>query len=220
MTSVHESAEIDTSAVVLLGKLNPSIFQPQWFAAQGLISKQAADAARIQVIHQDVSIFEIDDSTTIEVLGTRAAFRSNGPITKDIIDLVAGTFQLLKHSPLASLGINRDQHHKAVSETAWHAFGDAVAPKSRWQGVLQRPGLRSLTQEGVRPDGGKGYIRVKVEPSVRIPHGIYIQVNDHFDVADPGAVTGAGEVMDLLTEHWQASRARTNAIIDAIIGSV
>src|SRR5882762_5070374 len=112
-------------------------------------------------------------------------------------DLIVGTFNLLQHTPLHKLGINIDMHFRMDSEASWHAFGHRLAPKDLWQDTLKNPGMRSLTMEGQRPDAFRGYIRVQVEPSIKIHPGVYVRVNDHYEIETLQPGTGSDAMLDI-----------------------
>ena len=113
--------------------------------------------------------------------------------------------------------LDTDMHFRMGSEDAWHAFGHRFAPKDLGQGILDSPGMRSLTMEGRRPDGCKGYIRVKVEPSVKVHPGMYVNVNDHYEVADPKSVIGSDEIRTLFERSWGESLQRSAHIAYALL---
>jgi hypothetical protein len=41
--------EIDQASLVLLGRFNPAIFQPFWFARHGIVGADEAGAAEIEI---------------------------------------------------------------------------------------------------------------------------------------------------------------------------
>jgi hypothetical protein len=201
--------EMQGISVVWLGDFNPKIFQPAWFAAEGLIRKQEAEEANIEIIHPEVVSFALE---WLRLQVTRERFfvsTTQEPYYEVVRDLVLGTFSLLRHTPVHKMGINTDMHFRMGSEDTWHAFGHRLAPKDLWQGILDSPGMRSLTMEGGRLDGYKGYIRVKVEPSVRVHPGVYVNVNDHYEVADPKLVIGSDEIRTLFERSWGESLRRS-----------
>lgn len=57
MTTVPERPppEILGVEIVLVGSFNPKIFHPAWFAAQKLISQEAADESNVEVVTNDIS---------------------------------------------------------------------------------------------------------------------------------------------------------------------
>lgn len=66
-------------------------------------------------------------------------------------------------------------HVQLDSEDEWHAIGDALAPKDPWQGILKKPGTRTLLMQDGPIDGRTTF--VKVEPSQKCHPGIYVEVN-------------------------------------------
>ena len=52
--------ESDEAGIVIVGSFNPRIFQPFWLAKQNLISDEAAENAKITIIHPDITAFEIE----------------------------------------------------------------------------------------------------------------------------------------------------------------
>jgi hypothetical protein len=134
----------DEIGVVLLGDFNPKIYQPAWFASEGLIRPSEADNAKIQIVHADLAIFSTDwfvlqvardrFSATIKALAYRAHLR----------DLVLGTFHKLLHTPLMQMGINCATRVRFKSDDDWHAFGHFLVPKCPWKGILSTPGMRAV----------------------------------------------------------------------------
>jgi hypothetical protein len=117
------------------------------------------------------------------------------------------------------MGLNRDCHFRMPSEEAWHVFGHRLTPKEPWAGILTEPGMRSLTMEGVRPDNLKGYIRVRVEPSVQVHPGVFININDHYEVKDMATVRGCDEIIDILDREWKNSLDRSAEIVSLLLES-
>jgi hypothetical protein len=211
--------EIEGVGIVLVGSFNPTIFQPSWFAAENLIREEEEQAAKIELIHRQVAIFSLD-WLHLQVTDERfIATTSQSSFYEPLRDLVLGTFRLLRHTPIRIMGLNRDCHFRMPSEEAWHAFGHRLAPKEPWVGILKEPGMRSLTMEGVRPDHLKGYVRVRVEPSVRVHPGVFINVNDHYEAKDAATVRGCDEIIDILDREWQNSLARSAEITSLLLES-
>ncbi len=50
---------IDGVSVVMRGSLNPAIFQPVWFSANGLAKKRDADDALVGVVHPEFTAFQM-----------------------------------------------------------------------------------------------------------------------------------------------------------------
>jgi hypothetical protein len=206
--------------LVLVGQFNPSIFQPVWFASEDLIRAGEADTAKIEIIHPDLAIININmEGFRIEVTPVRFSIStSQVPYFEVIRDLALGTFRILKHTPISMLGINFLAHYKLDSEEKWHEVGHTLAPKLPWGDALDSPGLRSLTmEESRRRDGQAGHLRVKVEPSTKVNPGIYLDINDHFQKPNDSKTTGSEEIMTILEKSWEASLERSGKIIRTLL---
>jgi hypothetical protein len=74
--------------------------------------------------------------------------------------------------------------------------------------------------EGGRPDGLKGYVRVKAEPSAKVKqakHGVFVEINDHFALQKDGDDQAASEFMDILRNAWGGSLERSRKIAYTIL---
>jgi len=198
-------AQIRALTVVLLGDFNPTIFQPSWFAAEGLLTEEEAKIATINVVHPDVTSFELPwVRFTIERERFMAASLAQ-PYFERLAGSVCAAFDLLRHTPIHMFGINNEAHFRAVSIEKWHALGHKLAPKEFWQTYFDAPGMQNLTIRQIpRPDGLNGHVQITVEPSERIKPGVYIGVNDQFQEVD-GKAMGARRAIELLREKWSAT---------------
>ena len=80
--------------------------------------------------------------------------------------------------------------------------------------------MRSVLIEGRREDTYRGHVQVRVEPSVHVSPGIYISVNDHFELAsDPQAPTDATEAINVLELEWDAIVQRAPQLIGVVMNS-
>ncbi|MDZ7762529.1 MAG: hypothetical protein U5L00_20055 [Desulfovermiculus sp.] len=124
--------EIDNASVVLLGRFNPSIFQPWWFAKNGIVGEQEADEAEIEIIHPEICKFQTE---YFLIQAERNRFMVNsiaGPLEM-VKDFVLKTFtDFLSQTPVGTLGINRAVHFDAGSNEARIALGS----KARSMGGL------------------------------------------------------------------------------------
>jgi hypothetical protein len=82
-------------------------------------------------------------------------------------------------------------------------------------------GLLSLTlvQKDVE-DRPAGWVQAKVEPSMRIGHGqtgIFMEVNDHYQLEDPSRATDAIEIIEILRNKFDSSMQNSDRIIDQIM---
>jgi hypothetical protein len=205
--------KVEAASVVFVGSFNPAIFQPAWFTVEGLLPKEEAADADLAIAHPEVVAFSVD-WFSLEVTRDRWAITSlQPPFYSALRDLALGTFTVLHHTPIRLIGLNRDWHFRMSSEDQWHDFGHRLAPPVNWENMLERPGMRSLTMEGVRPDGFRGYVRVKVEPSAKIHPGVYININDHYEViVDNSELQAADVAVETVRECWQDSMSRADEI--------
>lgn len=195
------SLKLQEFVLVVRGALNPKIFHPLWFEKSKLLGAGEAEKADLKVVHESFSQFSLE-WMTLQVTTDRLVV-----VTKDegsealLLDLLAGMFRLLRHTPITALGINRIVHYITDSVDKWHAIGHKLVPKDEiWNGLLQEPGTRSVTIQGKHPKDQPGSINVRVEPSLRFPNGIYIDVNDHYEVCDSEGKGGSGEELEKLVK--------------------
>lgn len=207
--------EISGSTIVFLGLFNPKIFQPEWFARQGLLPQAEVDASTIKIMVPQVCHFETE---RFEVLITTERFIAlSKPNTNSapLRDLVVGTFFVLEHTPLTAMGLNHFMHFAMGSSEKWHEVGNKLAPKEGWNGVLEgRPGLSSLTIQSQLTDPKGALINVKVEPSVQVKEGVYFEINEHYPAPETEPLKG---LMDRLAKRWEDGQIYASGIVDHIL---
>jgi hypothetical protein len=207
--------EYDSVSIVLLGAFNPRIFQPAWFVREGLLSAEAESGSQIELINNDYCAFQTD-WCRIEVLPDRfMAITRAAPIQDALRDLVLGAFTTLRHTPVAKIGMNSHGHFELRDDKSWHQFGHVVAPKGElWDPILRNPGTLTVEVQAERTDGRDGHLRVKVQPSTVVPHGIFIETNSEVRSED---TESAGWLTDVLTQGWSANREEVSAIRDHLL---
>jgi hypothetical protein len=219
LTLEHESA-----SVVLLGNLNPAIFHPQWFCLHHLIDRETADAAQIVVVHPDIAIFRTD-WFELQVDHERILLRALRPPHVQVFDLAIRLFrEFLPHVPLRAAGINYTVHFRVPSAAVLMAVCNRVAPPAPWgdwnfenTGLLTGPvSLASLTMQQVKKDIPAGFVRTKVEPSARFPPGVFVDVNDHYEVTvEPPE--GGGPLLSAIEDQFDNSMRRSKRIVDDVM---
>lgn len=214
--SDHLLPEQDTAVIVLVGWFNPRIFQPAWFVSHGLLPPDEGSSANVQIINNDLCIFETE-WCRVEVVGNRASFRSQAtPVVEALRDLAVGAFGILHHAPVTKIGLNSGAHFALEDEQAWHRFGHLAAPKERlWGPIIPEPGTLSLTIQGRRPDDHDGHIQVKLRPSGRVANGIFIETNEEFRSLD---ATSSGWAVKIMQEEWESYRGRVKQVRDHLLG--
>lgn len=198
--------EHDAASIVLVGAFNPRIYHPAWFVRNDLLPPGSEESASVEIVNNDLCAFETD-WFRLEVLSDRFVLRTMAsPSVEALRDLVLGALRILRHTPVHKIGLNTHAHWRLPTEQSWHDFGHLLAPKDAlWEPVLKRPGTFSLSVQGMRPDDRDGHIRIRVEPSSTVEHGIFLETND--EVRELSADSAAW-VEDVLTSEWDASRTR------------
>ena len=172
--------DIEGASIVMLGSFNPTIFQPRWLGTQQLIRPEEAENAKITIIQAEVADFSTE-WFQLQVLQGRMSLSTADPRQyAPLRDLATAIFTILPHTPVTAVGLNRLFHFRMTSTEAWHGFGHLLAPKESWNAIMEAPGLRSMIMEGRRKETGGGVLHIKVEPSTKVEHGIYLEINEEF----------------------------------------
>ena len=201
-------AKLQSHSIVLLGDLNPAIFQPAWFAAEDLINSTEANEANVEIISAQATLFNVG-WLNVQVLPQRfVASTTNEAYYQPLCDLVLSTFSKLIHTPVRIMGLNYSYHYRLENSDQWHFVGHELTPKDRWNGLLRGPGLASLTVQGERQNG---YIRIKIEPSGRIENGVFVETNNHYEVRSDEP--GCRDVLDILSGEWQSTFDRSKDVL-------
>jgi hypothetical protein len=223
--------ELSSAAIVLVGQFNPTIFQPYWFAANELVSEEAAKSAQISVIHPEVAAFTIDMYFNLQVTRNRFAIETAVAPWIVISDLAVRIFGgLLPHTPIGRMGINRTVHFRVKDETTREKIGVLLAPREPWGEFGKRVsggtgakhgGLQSLSllqrDVGDRPGG---WIQAKLEPSSIIAEGrtgIFMEINDHYEIENWAVPKDAQEIIGMLQKNFDSSVAESENIINQIM---
>ena len=222
--------ELSEVAIVLVGNLNPIIFSPDWFARNKLLTDREAESAEVEVIHPQITKFSLD-WLSIQVDPER--FQAGTALEPYVraSDLVVRTFrEFLAHTPLRALGINFMVHFEVDSFETRDRIGVSLAPKDPWGEwakllsagkVEEHGGMSSLTmQQRCVDDRDEGSIQATVEPSNRVGKGltgIYMKVNDHYQLKNSEEIAGASDIIDILDDRFEPSIKRAQWIIDQVM---
>jgi hypothetical protein len=210
--------ELSGLDIVIIGSFNPAIFHPAWFAKNSLIMSSESETARVTISNADVTDFSLD-WLNCRVFQERFQLSTNQEPYFDVLkDLALSTFILLPHTPIIQLGINFQYHYPLKSEEAWHKVGNSLAPKSFWSKHLRQPGMKIVTIQGERQDDEKGFMFVRVEPSVRVTFGIYMMFTDHYELNPENEIgNGAIALNRILTKNWESSQQKAREIAEDIV---
>ncbi len=199
--------------LVLIGKFNPQIFQPFWFAKNELIPDSEADSAKVNLVHPTISDFTLD-WCHLNVAAERLTLSTKRPERYPLLfDLLVSTFSILSHTPITAVGINRRFVYRFSSEENWHAFGDRIAPKQPWADALEKPGLLGMQMKGFRTDSLNGAINVYVQSGAT--PDVTLLVNDHFDISEEEQKNF--RLADLLDAQQKISMERAEKIATLMV---
>jgi hypothetical protein len=215
-------SELRGLTLIFVGDFNPTIFQPTWFSAQGMLTSEEAKEAVIQIIHPDVAVFELPwMSLTVERERFQAVCAAQ-PYFERVVGIACQTFGLLSHTPLRMLGINSEAHFRASSLEKWHDLGHKLAPKEFWKELYASPGMQSLTIRQDRPGEEErgGYSQVTVEPSVKVRPGVYVRLNEHYQAKPAEGPLGAKEMTDALKNNWTIVNEFADKVFAKIAGEL
>jgi hypothetical protein len=223
---------ISAASIVALGHFNPLIFGRDWLRDKEIVVGNDFQNLRISIVHPDIVSYEMPWGNFKVDRNNFSAITTREPLVR-VYDFFVRSFQFLPETPISAVGINREVHFEAASEAARDHVGDVLAPKGFWgdfvqSGERKAGGLRSLimeqsiTKEGrlARKDGKFGYVWARVEPSLQrdIRFGIFMQVNDHFDLATPPDKLSDGRAAaDLVIEQFERSMTDSERLIERVM---
>jgi hypothetical protein len=184
----------------------------------------------VEVVHREIAAFKVGDWLRVRVEPIRFIAESSEPPFVKLSDLVVRTFgEVLTHTPISKMGINRRVHFNVGEEAIRNRIGQVLAPQEAWgewakciasTKAGKHGGMVSLTMSQEDLDDREiGYIRAKVEPSALIKGGtgIFVEVNDHYEISDQASQDGAIRITGLLAKQFDASIRRSEWIIDQIM---
>ena len=225
--------EIFESSIIVVGKFNPAIFSPDWLAGNNLIGSEDAKSALQNpsfMITTQMSRFETE-WFVLQVLNQQFSLSSKGPISPAIKDLAVHIFSLLPHTPVTALGLNFMAHYKIQTVKDYYKIGDVLAPKTIWDGINffneQSTGLESLTirvdpfkrKENSLDHQNKDVKRVIVQPSGRVPQGVFFTFNDHHDIEHFGdlSFTKAEHVSNIINKKWDDTWVEAKGVFGKVL---
>ncbi len=191
----------ERGTIVAVGSFNPAIIQPGWLASRGILSNAEALAAQATLV-PDIDVSKVvTPKWEFQTLSNRLMIQTADPgLFPQLPGVFGAVMELLEHTPVTAIGLNRTSHYKAASMAAWHGVGDQLVPKERWQ-MLEEVGMHSATLEGRRPDSPAEYLRMTVAPSAVVVPGVAFSFNEHYENEGDHALTA----VDLCNEQWDAA---------------
>jgi len=221
---VAEDTDIVQASIVLVGKFNPAIFSPAWFAKNGIITEGELKVADTQVVHKQVTRFTADH-LTISAQPERFTLETTSEPIIRVADMVLQTFRdLLSHTPINAVGINYTEHWRTDTAERRTALARELAPIAPWgawgasfraHDVDHVDGMNELVMIQFDAENLKWQRRVEVGPSNEMgdhARGVYVTVNSHREMEIEDGV-GAEPIMALLEKEFDPSVLAARKII-------
>ena len=212
--------KIYSHSLVINGSFNPKIFQPLWFSSEGLAGKTEATNANIQIIHDDITDFEIRGISIRVTRGQFLASTFQDGFFEILKDLVIGTFSILSHTPVTALGINQSMHIELSQTSSWNGYASKVVNTDYWQETLGDAVMEDITYRKPRSNSiYPGYQRIKLQPSIQVKNGLFFEFNNHYDLPEDqeGSIRNAMSVVEMIESDWQESIATGQMLIEKLL---
>ena len=144
----------------MLGNFNPSIFTPAWFGWHDLLPEKTVEAADLKIAQPQITAFSADWLELNTVIDRFSISTTQPPFVR-LRDLGIRIFrERLPHTPVHSMGINRQVHFLVNSFAERDRVGRLLAPIEPWGdwGEQLDPdgrhgGMTSLTMTQVNIEG-------------------------------------------------------------------
>lgn len=198
--------------VQILGRWNPALFVPRWFADVGLLPNEEVDAANLSIVHEEIAQFDVGWLALRVTRDRFLASTSQIGHAEALRDLVVGTLELLTHTPTQVVGVNHDFLFTFKDRESFDSFGWALVSPKQWP-QLERPGMAALQVQGMRTDKREGYVRVMLNPVLDGTHRLTVGINDHYAVAEEAASRSTAEIASILADRWFDSAAEAEGIV-------
>lgn len=226
----------DNANIVIRGVFDEGQLTPRFLLDQDLITQSDFEKTEFELKVPEVLIYQAD-WIRCQIRREAIELTCTDPVDFERLrDVAIGILGSLPGIRASLLGINRVVHFVVPDWDSWHRIGDRLANNALWHGVLDLPGMRSLTTIGSRPDLYWGHVQVQVEPSNQYERAIFVAVNDHFDLTTVDAQPSSREealalervddksasveksrvAIGILSDEWGASMKRSSTIISHI----
>lgn len=207
-------------SIVANGSFNPAIFQPSWLALNDVINLDESEAAKVDVIHPEISKFQIP-GFKFDVQTERFSMHAIAEPFVRAADIFVALFgEKLPHTPIDSIGVNYWAQVRLNDWAQRQRFGRSLAPIEPWGSLGERMESRDKSLAGgfstllmrlpIPENGEDGSINVAVQPSNKVSDGagVFMHVNTHF--GQKGEDRSFSEV---LTESFDGAIAEARSIV-------
>lgn len=207
-------ASYRSTNIVLIGTFNPAIFQPEWFRTHELLPDAEIEAATSPgpgklLVSSDAAMIRFA-SVALDVFSERWSLSTERPDwAGDLGPLTSSVFELLRHTPIRTIGINVVEHWPKERG----ASTDVVKKWLPLDDLARTVGTPLRVGGIVRADWTGYQASLVLEPSVTLKEGTYISQNFEKPIKK-----GVDELIQLLRADWTNVLARATTVVDAILG--
>lgn len=202
--------EVYTLGLVLLGNFNPTIITPFWLSGKGFIRDSEAEAANVEIIHPEITRFELD-WFTFEATPDRIDFKTKRESHFSALkDLVVSVLSALKETPVFAFGLNHLSHFSFKNEKEYENFGYWLSPVQEFSDAMYEPKVLQVQYTETKRDTDEGLLRLVISPSDLIldKKSVVFNTNHHFENKK-----GDAKVMiEILLSKWDFSFSKANDI--------
>lgn len=216
---MNEAIQNRGTALVVIGAFNPAMFHPSWFEHYDLLGKKEVAAAASEqnlLVSAEIALFKVS-GFDIDVRPNRLQIGTSQESLFDAtLDLVCSLLQILDGVVVAQMGINWVAHYATQSTQAWHKAGDVLVPKTIWSKIWPKhAGMTNLSLQLERDDDKKGNINMNFQPSLVVTNGVFLSINDHYDLKGAKDIYSSEAAQQLRT-FWPQSKSTANKLIDSV----
>ncbi|HPN71453.1 MAG TPA: hypothetical protein PLZ32_18120, partial [Saprospiraceae bacterium] len=193
---------------------NPIIITPSWLALKNLIREEESTNANVDVIHNDLVQYDLD-WVSLRITRKRCEFRTiKTPYFDTVKDLASSIFQILKETPIHSIGINHIFELRLPDEKIYYQFGNQLTNLEIWKDDLSDARLMNLEIiETSRKDSLQGRYRVRISSTGESSkYGVRIDINDHLDFEGDSS-----SAVKFLLSNWENSFERSSKTVSNFI---
>ncbi|WP_027360140.1 hypothetical protein [Desulforegula conservatrix] len=210
------SFDIEHISLVFIGKFNPSIISPHWLAYNNFISKTEAEKAKINIIHKDVSSFELD-ICRFEVTDDKFQISSEIDYSyKHVCDLAQNILNELIHTPITAFGFNLGRHIRFDNEKLRDSFAYTIFNKERFKNIFSEPALFKINLADKQNNDNliDGRLSLSIEASSLYRFdGVFVLVNNHYQRPGQKDVYGCNDILDSLISNRDVFYDKANSLI-------
>jgi len=210
-----DTAGLTGNNIVVIGTFDPAVAQPSALLKEQIIRESDIPDMVIELLIPEAISFRLSwMSAVFEINRLIVTTTLTSPVAEPVRDFVVDVIDLMKNAQIRALGINTNYHFGTAGPDSLNQLGHLLAPKQNlWDAVLKRPLLSSMSIRGQRDDDFQGSLNVKVEPSTRIEYGVYVEVNNHFEVTEPEMLKDPTGLVNRLLDQWEPSIQKAEQII-------